>query len=58
MTVWRTQEIGPQLHEDLGSDTLTFADETEEDVLRADVVVAELQGLPQGRARAPSWPAG
>ena len=32
---------------DLGCDTFTLADEAEQDVLGADVVVAELQRLPQ-----------
>ena len=37
---------GTEAHEDLGGDALTLADETEEYVLGADVVVAELQCLP------------
>ena len=41
------REIGPQLHEHLRGDALALTDEAEEDVLGADVVVAELQGLPQ-----------
>ncbi len=41
------REIGAELHEDLGRDALTFADQPEEDVLGADVVVAELERLPQ-----------
>ncbi len=36
---------GTEAHEDLGGDTLTLADEAEEYVLGADVVVAELQCL-------------
>src|SRR3954468_683605 len=40
-------EIGAQLHQDLGGDALTLADEAEQDVLGADVVVAELQRLAQ-----------
>ena len=40
-------EVGPELHEDLGGDALTLADQAEQDVLGADVVVAELQGLAQ-----------
>ena len=38
-------EIGAQLHEDLGGDALALADQAEQDVLRADVVVAQLKGL-------------
>src|SRR5690606_27622758 len=38
-------EVGAELHEHLGSDTLTLANEPEQDVLGADVVVAELKGL-------------
>ncbi|VEH93125.1 Protein of uncharacterised function (DUF3170) (plasmid) [Tsukamurella tyrosinosolvens] len=40
-------EIGAQLHEDLGGDALALADQAEQDVLGADVVVAELQRLAQ-----------
>ena len=40
-------EVGAQLHEHLGGDALALADEAEEDVLGADVVVAELEGLAQ-----------
>src|SRR6266542_3447795 len=42
-----TGEVGPQLHEDRGGDALALADEAEQDVLRADVVVTELQRLAQ-----------
>ena len=46
MTCWRTRlQVGAQLHEHLGGDALALADEAEEDVLGADVVVAELQRL-------------
>lgn len=38
-------EIGAQLHQDLGGDALALANEAEQDVLGADVVVAELEGL-------------
>src|SRR5438270_4666218 len=38
-------EVGPQLDEHLGSDALALADQPEEDVLGADVVVAQLQRL-------------
>lgn len=38
-------EIGAQLHQDLGGDALALADQAEQDVLRTDVVVAELEGL-------------
>ena len=40
-------EVGAELDEHLGSDALALADEAEKDVLGADVVVAELQGLAQ-----------
>ena len=43
------REVGAQLHEDLGGDALTLADEAEEDVLGADVVVAELQRLAEAQ---------
>ena len=38
-------EVGAQLLQHLGGDALAFADEAEQDVLGADVVVAELQRL-------------
>ena len=38
-------EVGAELHEDLGGDALALADQPEEDVLGADVVVAELERL-------------
>ncbi len=37
------RQVGAQLHEHLGGDAFAFADQPEEDVLGADVVVAELQ---------------
>src|SRR5262249_30503766 len=40
-------QIGAELHEHLCGDAFTLADETEEDVLGADVVVTELQRLAQ-----------
>ena len=40
-------EVGAELHEHLGGDALALADEAEEDVLGADVVVAELQRFAQ-----------
>ena len=40
-------EVGAQLHEHLGGDALALADEAEQDVLGADVVVTELQRLAQ-----------
>ncbi len=40
-------EVGAELDEDLGGDALALADQPEQDVLGADVVVAELQGLAQ-----------
>ena len=51
-------EVGAELDQHLGGDALALADEAEQDVLGADVVVAELQRLAQARARGPSWPAG
>ena len=48
MTCWRTRdEIGAELHEHLRGDAFALADEPEQDVLGADVVVAELQRLAQ-----------
>ena len=41
------REVGAQLDQHLGRDALALADEAEEDVLGADVVVAELQRLAQ-----------
>ena len=38
-------EVGPELDQHLGSDTLALANESQQDVLGADVVVAELQRL-------------
>ena len=40
-------EVGAELDEHLGRDTLALADQPEQDVLGADVVVAELQRLAQ-----------
>ena len=40
-------EVGAELDEHLGGDAFALADEAEEDVLGADVVVAELQRLAQ-----------
>ena len=40
-------QVGAELHEHLGGDALALTDEAEEDVLGADVVVAELQRLAQ-----------
>ena len=40
-------EVGAQLHQDLGCDALALPDEAQEDVLRAYVVVAQLQRLAQ-----------
>ena len=40
-------EVGAELDEHLSGNALTLADEAEQDVLGADVVVAELQGLAQ-----------
>jgi hypothetical protein len=41
------RQVGAQLHQDLGGDALALADQPEQDVLGADVVVAELEGLSQ-----------
>ena len=38
-------EVCAELHQDLGGHALALANEAEEDVLGADVVVAELEGL-------------
>jgi hypothetical protein len=40
-----TRQIRAEFHEDLGGDALTLANQAEEDVLGADVIVAELQRL-------------
>src|SRR5690625_3248877 len=40
-------EVGAQLHEDLSGDAFALADQAEQDVLSADVVVAELQRFAQ-----------
>ncbi len=40
-------QVGAELHEHLRGDALALADEAEQDVLGADVVVAELQRLAQ-----------
>ncbi len=48
MTCWRTRdEVGAELHEHLRGDAFALADQPEQDVLGADVVVAELQRLAQ-----------
>jgi len=51
-------QVRPQLGQHLGGHAFALADEAEEDVLGADVVVAQLQRLAQGEAPAPSWPGG
>ena len=43
------RQVGAELDEDLGGDALALADQAEQDVLGADVVVAELQRLAQGQ---------
>src|SRR5699024_3244880 len=40
-----TVEVGAELRQHLGGDALALTNEAEQDVLGADVVVAELQGL-------------
>ena len=48
MTCWRTRrEVGAELHEHLRGDAFALADQAEQDVLGADVVVAELQRFAQ-----------
>ncbi len=48
MTCWRTRrQIGAQFDEHLGGDALALADQPEEDVFGADVVVTELKRFPQ-----------
>ena len=42
-------EVGAELDEHLGGDALALADQAEQDVLGADVVVTELQRLAQGQ---------
>ena len=43
-----TAQVGAELHEHLGRDPFALTDEAEEDVLGADVVVAELERLAKG----------
>ena len=50
MTSWRTlSRLTPERLEDTGGDPLALADEAEEQVLRADVVVAEAARLVDGQ---------
>ena len=42
-------QVGAELDQHLGGDTLALADQAEQDVLGADVVVAELQRLAQAQ---------
>jgi hypothetical protein len=42
-------QVGAELDQHLGGDALALTDEAEQDVLGADVVVAELQRLAQGQ---------
>ena len=51
-------QVGAQLDQHLGGHAVALADEAEQDVLGADVVVAELQRLAQRELQAPSWPGG
>ncbi|BAS12293.1 hypothetical protein AHiyo8_05960 [Arthrobacter sp. Hiyo8] len=44
-------EVGTKLDQDLRGNTFTLADEAEQDVLCTDVVVAELQGFPEGELK-------
>jgi hypothetical protein len=41
-------QVGAELHEHLGGDALTLADQAEQQVLGADVVVVELERLAKG----------
>jgi len=41
-------QVGPELHEHLGGHALTLADQAEQQVLGADVVVVELERLAKG----------
>ena len=50
MTSWRTlSRLTPERLEDAGGDPLALADEAEQQVLRADVVVAEAARLVDGQ---------
>lgn len=44
-------EVCAQLDQDLGGDALALSDQAEQDVLRADVVVAQLKGLAEQSSR-------
>jgi hypothetical protein len=45
MTRWRTREVDAEADEDLSGDALALAYDAEQEVLGADVVVAELERL-------------
>ena len=51
-------QVGAQPDQHLRGHAVALTDEAQQDVLGADVVVAELQRLAQRQLRAPSWPAG
>src|SRR5699024_2249887 len=42
------RQVGAELHQDLGCDALTLADEAEQQELGADVLVAHLEAFTQG----------
>ena len=59
MTSWRTlSRLTPERLEDAGGDPLALAHEPEQEVLRADVVVAESAGLVDGQLDDPLRPRG
>ena len=52
MTCWRTRvSSAPSFTRNLGGDALALTDQPQQDVLGADVVVTELQGLTQGELK-------
>jgi hypothetical protein len=46
--VW-PRRLGVEVEQDAGRDAFVFADQAEEDVLGADVVVAQRQGFAEGQ---------
>ena len=51
-------QVGAELHEHLGGDALTLADQAEQQVLGAEVVVVEQPGFVLGKHNDPSSPVG
>ena len=47
MTCWRPVQVSPELLQHLSGHTFALTDQAQEDVLGPDVVVAELEGLPE-----------